>query len=593
MSSEEPRLAGLWAPPAPAGWETPAALARALASGAAWARAHAAEVAAWAAVGAVALLLRLAALGDLPLGPDEGAVAMDAWRLALGRAPQALDASATLTHGLLVTFVLVGASDYAARLLPALAGTALPLAPLLLRGPLGPVAAVGTGTLLALSPLAVFASRRVDAAILVAGCLLLLVGTVARAVDSGQRGWLRASAVLLALLLASGSVAVPSLLAVVGAAAIAWGGARATVYPRLRALAPRPLPLLALFAATLVLVGTAGFTHLRGLQAALVEPWVAWLAPFQPQPFPIPWLPALLLYDLPLALAAAAGLALTARREALFDHFVLWWAALGALPLLFQPPDPRPYLVVWAVPLALLGGQALAALASWGWTRPLLGRALLVGLLGGVDLCFVINTGRLVASTVRAPGGVGPQVYAISLGLALLVLGLLLLVHWALRDWLDSATLARAVALAAGILGLGFAVAANGRLQYGPDGAGRAELLRPEALRPEVFTLVEELRTWARQEPQTPIPVGAALRPSLLWHLRDVPTVQFVARAPVERPLPRSVWVAGPDAPTGERRPWRETLTALPPLSSSALWNWWLYRQSWLVPTRHDIIVVR
>lgn len=581
-----------WAPTdAPdAAWQ---ALARWAAGGAVWARAHAAELGAWAAIGAVALLVRLVALGDLPLGPDESATAMDAWRMALGRAPRDLDVSAALAHGLLATFVLVGASDYAARLLPALAGTVLALAPLLLRGPLGPAGAAGAGALLALSPLLVFASRRVDAAILVACCLLLVVGTVARALVDGQPRWLVASAVLLALLLASGSVAVPGALAVVGAAAIAWGGTRAAVAARLRALELRPQALLAWFVGALVLVGTAGLTHLRGMQAALVEPWIAWLAPFQPQAFPIPWLPTLLLYDLPLAVAAGTGLVLTARRERPFDHFVLWWAALGALPLLFQPPDPRPYLVVWAVPLALLGGQALAALVGWGWTGPALGRALLVGLLVAVDVCFVINTGRLVASALRAPGGVGWQVHAAPLGFALLALGFLLIVHWQLRRWLDSPTLARAAALAAVVLGLGFAVTTNGRLQYGPAGAGRAELLRPEALRPEVFGLVEELRTWARQDPQTPILVSAALRPALLWHLRDVPPVTFVERLPSEGTLRRSVWVAGPDAPAGERRPWREIVGGLPAASSGALWNWWLYRQSWLVHNRHDIIVVR
>ena len=593
MSASDGRSTALPMPSAeaPPAWDSADWLNRCSAALVAQVRLHAWEVGAWTVVAAVALLLRFVALADLPLGSNEGATAMDAWRLALGRAPRELDVSAALTHGLLAVFALFGASDYAARLLPALAGTAVALAPLLLRGPLGRLGALGAGTLLALSPLVVFASRRVDAAILVACFLLLLVGTVAQAIISGQRRWLFLSAGLLALLLASGSVAVPSALAVVGAGAIAWGGVREDAWARIRALIGSPLPLLVVFTGTLVLVGTAGLTHLRGMQAALVDPWVAWLAPFRPQAFPIPWLPTVLLYDLPLLVAAGIGLAITARRERLFDHFVLWWAALGALPLLFQPADPRPYLVVWTLPLALLGGQALAALVERDWSPGLVGQALLAGLLVALDVCFVLNSGRFLTSSLRGPGP--SALSATSLGFVLLTLGFLLAVHWRLRAWLDSARLERGLALLALVLGVGFAVAVNGRLQYGAGNAGRAELLRPEALRPEVYALAEELRTWARQEPRTPIPISAALRPSLLWHLRDVPTAQFVEHPPATGPLPRSVWVAGPEAPEGERQPWRETLGTLPTMSSSTLWNWWVYRESWLVPTRHDIIVVR
>ena len=98
------------------------------------------------------------------------------------------------------------------------------------------------------------------------------------------------------------------------------------------------------------------------------------------------------------------------------------------------------------------------------------------------------------------------------------------------------------------------------------------------------------MQTWARQEPNATIAVGEALRPSLLWHLRNVPTVQFQARP--SEPLIRGLSPDG-HAPDGERRPMSETVAIGPITSSSDLWNWWLYRKSWLVPTRHDIIVVR
>jgi len=68
--------------------------------------------------------------------------------------------------------------------------------------------------------------------------------------------------------------------------------------------------------------------------------------------------------------------------------------------------------------------------------------------------------------------------------------------------------------------------------------------------------------------------------------------VQFRERPTEGRPE-RGVWLAGAGAPEGERRPWRESVQPAPSPTSSAIWNWWLYRNSWLVPSHDDIIVIR
>jgi hypothetical protein len=175
--------------------------------------------------------------------------------------------------------------------------------------------------------------------------------------------------------------------------------------------------------------------------------------------------------------------------------------------------------------------------------------------------------------------------------MSVVILGILVLLHWALREWWREESPTRGAALAAVVFGLVFAFATNGRLNYANYGAGDAELLRPEALSPDLYELMDEVWTWSRQDPTAPIAVSEELRPTLLWHLRNVPGVRF-ERRPGE-PLVRGLWPAGPDAPPGERRPLSETVTIGPITSSSEVWNWWLYRKSWLVPTRHDIIVVR
>ncbi len=94
----------------------PAAWPSALSAARAW------EVAGWIAILASAAVLRLAALGDLPLGPDEALPAMEAWRLWLGRPPTDLEGAALLTHALVLAFGLLGASDLTARLPTVAAG---------------------------------------------------------------------------------------------------------------------------------------------------------------------------------------------------------------------------------------------------------------------------------------------------------------------------------------------------------------------------------------------------------------------------------------------------------------------------------------
>ena len=106
--------------------------------------------------------------------------------------------------------------------------------------------------------------------------------------------------------------------------------------------------------------------------------------------------------------------------------------------------------------------------------------------------------------------------------------------HAALRDWWREESPTRRRRSAALAFALIFVFATNGRLNFANSGAGNAELLRPEAMSPRSYELLDEVQTWARQEPNATIAVGEALRPSLLWHLRNVPTAQFQAR-PSER----------------------------------------------------------
>ncbi len=119
------------------------------------------ETMAWVLLGAGAAAARLIGLGDRLLSFDEGVHAFFSWRLA----ETGWYYHSPVTHGPVLfyldalVFRLVGASDYTARLAPALAGLALVFLPLLFRRWVGRTGALGVGFLLACGPLLLFYSR--------------------------------------------------------------------------------------------------------------------------------------------------------------------------------------------------------------------------------------------------------------------------------------------------------------------------------------------------------------------------------------------------------------------------------------------------
>ena len=119
------------------------------------------ELLALVAVMAIAATLRFWDLGSRAFHGDEAIHAGFAWQLVDGRGY----IHNPLTHGpfqflgTALVFVLFGDSDYTARALPALFGTALVALPFFLRGYLGRAGAVITALLLAISPTLLYFSR--------------------------------------------------------------------------------------------------------------------------------------------------------------------------------------------------------------------------------------------------------------------------------------------------------------------------------------------------------------------------------------------------------------------------------------------------
>ena len=167
------------------------------------------ELVVLAAVLALAATLRFWDLGSRAFHGDEAIHAGFAWQLADGRGY----VHNPLTHGpfqfigTALVFVLFGDSDYTARVLPALFGTALVALPFFLRGYLGRTGALVTSLLLAISPTLLYFSRFAREDIYIAFFTLGMFICVWRYLQEPRRLYLYMIAALLALSFATKEVA--------------------------------------------------------------------------------------------------------------------------------------------------------------------------------------------------------------------------------------------------------------------------------------------------------------------------------------------------------------------------------------------------
>ncbi len=320
---------------------------------------------AYIAIGVLALLLRLANLDAAAMSPAEAAQAMAALDLVnrAGALP-ASGASPLLLNLHWLIFLVAQAGETSARIAPALVGTVTVLLAYGLRAELGRLGALGAALLLAVSSSLVFWSRSAtgESLALLAG-MMLAVG-LAGWRRSGGPGWLLWLAAALALALLSAPIGYSILICVAPLAAIA--------------LAPRGesghaaagLATAGLAFVLILLLGATGFFFNPGGLAAVADLPAAWLRGFSGAASPdgaamlglgmnLLWLETLLLG------AGLAGLAVGLRRRAWLAQGLGLWLALALLLLLLRGGRTPADLAVLALPLALLGGLALAAAASY------------------------------------------------------------------------------------------------------------------------------------------------------------------------------------------------------------------------------------
>ena len=319
----------------------------------------------WVALVLVAAALRLTDLAAAPLNGAEAAQALAAYQ-TVGAQVRAQLIAPLLHHLNILLFALFDGGDGLARLVPALAGVGLVLTPLLLRRYLGRWGALGTGLLLALSPVALFSSRTLDGTVPAALGVMLLVGCAARFLDTWHPRWVTLGGLGLAVAVTAGPAAWGLLLGLLLALAVGlwvWRDQLEWLWPVIQPVLGRGLVAVGL---GVLLLGSGLLLNPAGL-AATGGQFLAWLARFGPPaggpPSPSP-LTLLLAYEPLVLLAGLVGLVLAVRQRHGMGLLWAFWTAVGAAQLALMP-GRGPADLLWVVlPLAGLGGLAVEALVQ-------------------------------------------------------------------------------------------------------------------------------------------------------------------------------------------------------------------------------------
>ncbi len=529
----------------------------------------------WLALIAAAAALRLARLDALPLTFDESARAFDALRASEDAVPEGWsgDLATALTSYL---FRVFGDSDFTARLVPAVAGSAMVAALSLGGRVLGRGGALTAGALLAFSPLALLASR--SALPFSAGGLLAVGMTVA------LLSYLRQPRALAAFLFAVSFGLAPSTDAVGTTAAIAvlaflvlepvlsresevaraWGVFRRS-----------PSHWLSV---GLVLIGALelGITHfgtfVGDLELAGVAQWRDMFAtPRDGRPTEYQ-LALLLAYDWPLVLFGGTAVGffvwrLRRRARALTSpqRFLLLWTALAAVVVALTNQREAGQLLILLLPLAMLAGllaEQLASALDWAILRrwwPVAAAAL--ALLAYAAL----RTNEWSHPDITIPGSERFYlVLAVGGAAALLATGFFILGRHAATV---SVTFAAVVALA-------FLIHTDLALTSDDEGVEFAMDIRATSRVEQFRETLDELAA----SRAGPILVDPSLQEPLAWELRDL-AVTFAEATGDAGALvvPGGQEVEG-FTPLAE--PWRLGESWYPPdLDPLRLWRWLVYRE--------------
>jgi uncharacterized protein (TIGR03663 family) len=375
------------------------------------------EVALYAGMVLLALVLRLIGLGDKPLHHDESLHATYSWYLYQGRGYQ----YDPMMHGpfqFLITafiFFLTGASNFTARLLPAIVGSALVGLPWFLRRELGRPGALILAAMLMVSPSFLYFSRFERNDIYIAFFTLGIVITFFRFLERPRGFWIVAMGTLWAFsFTAKENTYITAFIFVAFVCGVlAWEllsrAPKLATHGAGPALSGRPLidgvrsvgadPFLlglAGFGLVFTLFFTTLFSHPSGLIDGFTKSIQYWLSQQPVARGSQPWYYYVVIapaYE-PLAiLFGLAGIGLALRRRTYWSLFLVWFAA-GALFLYSWAGEKMPWLILHPLlPFFLLAAWTL----NWVWEHRAVPMAQVALVVAGVLSVSMVHSAALLS----------------------------------------------------------------------------------------------------------------------------------------------------------------------------------------------------
>jgi hypothetical protein len=533
------------------------------------------EKAAYIGLALLALVLRLIALGAYPLSDAEAGQALVAWRILQAQPVGQAGYSPLIVTLDLVSFLLLGGGEAAARLGPALLSVPLVLLPYGLRRYLGRTGALAAGALFALSPTVLYFTRTVDGDIGVAvGGLALVVGlfnwleyqisndksqtsnvesSPARGAEPGQAisnlqpptsnlqpptSSLYLAAGGLVLMLTASPSAYSMLALLLGflalAAAVGGSGYAEPVQAGLAALQSRAAAwgeLALALGVGLVAIASSLLFNLGGL-AATADLLTTWLLGFEPGmvaggAYPAVFL--LSLYEPLILLVGLFGLSVVLMRRRLIDLFLGWWFFGGIALDLLRSGRTDGEVLVSLVPLVLLAGLALGML--WDSLAALGGqgneaRRQGVMMVAGIGLVI----GAFAYTELMKYTREDSWLYLLPLAATGLFIGLVVL-FWM---WDEGRYALQGAALVAVTILLGFNVGDVSRLDYARLASPYQPLVRAPAADglPLLVTTLHQVSSWWAGDAYTlNIVADRHLGPAVEWQLRSFRSVTWVDSA--------------------------------------------------------------
>lgn len=462
----------------------------------------------------LALFVRFAFLGRVPLSDAEAALALQSMALSRGE-PVALGPHPGYLLLSAAWMFLFGTGNAVARFWPALGGALVALAPLFFRRQIGRRTAIWLAFFLAIDPGLVALSRQAGSLPLAVSFLLLAVGLWL----SRRVVW---AGVMAGMALLSGPQIWPGMFAL-GIAVWVYGP-RAGADPAARESTKADLRRggVALLA-VLLLVGTMFFAIPRGISAmaaslpAYLETWV------RPSGQPLTLLAAgLLFYGMMPVVFGIVGLVLGWKQQ--LNRFLGVWALI-ALVLALAPQGRSVESLAWVVlPLWVLTARQ----AEHFFRVPASARAAVFGqaALAAAILTFISFDLLAISDSLKLRQEITPELIAL-VGALVLLAATSLLVAW---GWSGRVAVYGVVwAVLAVLLSFTISAAWNGA---GLSGRWSAELWRPgpQFVDEDLLTAtVRNFENWnIGSTYSVDVAVVATPSPALRWALRDHAPVQYV-----------------------------------------------------------------